>query len=163
RLAKARDLLRDRLTRRGLTLSSALLAPSLADQASAAVPAALLEATTQAAALFAAGNTLAIATTSVRAVGMAQGALKAMRMSNLKALVALLLVVGVAGAGSGVLFSEDAKQDGKVCPVGDPKRDKHPLASPPPITLVVGATKAADEAKPAKNETAPAVSAGKDI
>jgi RNA polymerase sigma factor (sigma-70 family) len=163
RLAKARDLLRGRLTRRGLTLSSALLAPSLADQASASVPASLREATTQAAALFAAGNTLAIGATSVRAVGMAQGALRAMRISKIKTLFVLFLAVGLAGAGSGVLLSQDTKQDGKFCPVGDSKRDKHPPASPSPITLVVGATKAADEEKPAKNEPPVAVNAGKDV
>lgn len=157
RLARARDLLRERLTRRGLTLSSALLASALAEQAGAAVPATLLESTTQAAAMFAAGNTLAIGAASMRAVGMAQGALRAMRISKLKTLIALFLAIGLAGAGSGVLLSQGPKQDPKNCPVGGTDRDKHPLASPPPITLVVNPKLDADPAPAKPAEPAPAI------
>src|SRR5437660_213939 len=55
RLARARELLRGRLTRRGLTLSAAALAPALSQSAApAAVPPALADTTAKAAALFAA-------------------------------------------------------------------------------------------------------------
>ena len=49
RLARARELLRGRLARRGVALSGALAGPWLADRATAAVPAAWAEAATEAA------------------------------------------------------------------------------------------------------------------
>ena len=62
RLSRARDLLRSRLTRRGVTASAALAAVgSLSDPAKAAVPAALRDATVRAAAQVAAGRTIAAA------------------------------------------------------------------------------------------------------
>ena len=62
RLARARDLLRSRLTRRGVTASAALAAVgSLTDSARAAVPAALRDATVRAAAEIASGRTIAAA------------------------------------------------------------------------------------------------------
>src|SRR5262249_834792 len=69
RLERGRDLLRSRLTRRGLTLSAALLGGLLAEGASAGVPAALVGSTVKAAALRAAGA----AVVSARAVALAQG------------------------------------------------------------------------------------------
>jgi RNA polymerase sigma factor (sigma-70 family) len=49
RLERARDLLRDRLSRRGITLSAVLIALGLAPSAAPAVPARLVEATVKAA------------------------------------------------------------------------------------------------------------------
>ena len=60
RLQRARELLRGRLTRRGLALSAAALAVLAAERtASAAAPAAIVHATLKAALLFAAGKAVA--------------------------------------------------------------------------------------------------------
>jgi len=104
RLARARELLRGRLSRRGLTLSAGLLAPTLAERASAAVPAALLEATIEAATVFAADNAAEL---SLRAAQIAQGALHAMFRSQVKKLVILFIALGLAGIGTGILLSQE--------------------------------------------------------
>lgn len=97
RLARARELLRRRLARRGMTLTVAALGPALTGHAvSAAVPTTLTETTIQAALQFAAGQALA-----GPAVALAEGGLKAMTMTKLKIAAALLLgVVAVGGAGA---------------------------------------------------------------
>ena len=58
RLARARDLLRARLTRRGLALPAVALIAELTRDASAAVPLPLLHSTTKAAVLVAAGRAI---------------------------------------------------------------------------------------------------------
>jgi RNA polymerase sigma factor (sigma-70 family) len=93
RLARARDLLRARLARRGLALTAAVLAPGLTR---AAVPAALAEATLQAALPFAAGA--AASGVSASAALLAERALKA---AALKPLLVALLVALAAAAGAG--------------------------------------------------------------
>ncbi|MBY0522918.1 MAG: sigma-70 family RNA polymerase sigma factor [Gemmataceae bacterium] len=105
RLSRARDMLRDRLARRGVTLGAALLAPKLAEQASATVPSALLQITTEAATLVAAGNALAAGSVSVRAAVLAEGAMKTMFLTKLKTVAALLVVLGLVGTGAGALLS----------------------------------------------------------
>src|SRR5205814_285695 len=59
RLARARDLLRTRLARRGIALSAGLFAGLLAEHAAAAVPTTLVSATVRTTVLAAAGQTLA--------------------------------------------------------------------------------------------------------
>src|SRR5262249_11738346 len=71
RLARAREVLRGRLARRGLTLSAAALGGALARSATAAVPAQLRQTTLDAAVRFAAGQAGAGA-----AVGLAREALR---------------------------------------------------------------------------------------
>jgi RNA polymerase sigma factor (sigma-70 family) len=88
RLARARELLRKRLTRRGVTLSAGLLGTVLAQQASAAVPSPLLTATVQAAGVVAAGS--AAETLSPSVVHLMEGVLHAMFLTKVK------IVVGVA-------------------------------------------------------------------
>ncbi len=90
RLNRARELLRKRLTRRGVTLSTVALAATLTPSAgSAAVPAALLESTVRAAKLFAAGK-VATATASGLAVAVANGVLRTMYVTK------VLTVCGIA-------------------------------------------------------------------
>jgi RNA polymerase sigma factor (sigma-70 family) len=84
-LARARDLLRDRLTRRGLTMSAALLATWLTQEAArAAVPAGLVGSAVQAAPLVVAGKGLAAGGISTQASSLAQTTLKAMTSAKLK-------------------------------------------------------------------------------
>jgi RNA polymerase sigma factor (sigma-70 family) len=111
RLFRARALLQARLSKRGLTLATGLLTATLAEQASAAVSIPLLESTIEAAALFAAGNVTAAGAVSVRAVLIAQGALRTMFVNKVKFAAALiLLVLGVVGAGTGALWSQVAAE-----------------------------------------------------
>ena len=106
RLLRARDLLRGRLTRRGLTLSAAALVLLAAERTAwAAAPAALVHATLKAALLFAAGKAVTGAV-SAQAVTWTQGVLKTMVLSKVLGLtVAVVLVVGVVGGGAGFLAS----------------------------------------------------------
>src|SRR5262249_28618248 len=78
RLARARDLLRTRLTRRGLTLTAAGVGTALAENATAAVPPALLGLTLRAAVSFAAGGASGGAAASAGALALAKGALPTM-------------------------------------------------------------------------------------
>ena len=74
RLARARDLLRTRLARRGVAPTVAGLAAALAESATAAVPPALLGVTLRAAVTFAAGGAGAGSAASAVAVTLARGA-----------------------------------------------------------------------------------------
>jgi RNA polymerase sigma factor (sigma-70 family) len=100
RLARARELLRVRLTRRGLTLSAAALAARLTEQsASAAVSGALIQNTVQSALRFTAKAAVQTATTP--AVTLAEGVLRAMSLTKVKliAAISLALVVALGAAG----------------------------------------------------------------
>src|SRR5262249_20803356 len=107
-LARARELLRTRLTRKGIALGLGLFAPDLVKRSSAVVPATLLNTTTQAATLFAAGNTVAAGAISARAGFLAQGALKTMLVNKLQAVAVLLVTLGLLGAGTGMLLKSAA-------------------------------------------------------
>jgi serpin B len=98
RLSRARDLLRHRLTRRGLGVTSAGLAAQLADNAaSAPVPAALVHPTVKAALSFATAGTDA----SALAVALAQGVLRTMFMNRVKIAAAVLAAFVILTAGAG--------------------------------------------------------------
>jgi RNA polymerase sigma factor (sigma-70 family) len=106
RLARARDMLRDRLARRGLPYPAAGVAALLSGTtASAAVPPALLHATVGAAVWFAGERVAAPAAVSAGAVALAKGALRTMITSQLKIAAGLLLAVGLLGAGATMLVS----------------------------------------------------------
>jgi carboxyl-terminal processing protease len=93
RLAQGRELLRIRLTRRGVTLGGALLIPALAQSAApAAVSPLLFAATVRAAVSFAPGAGVGSAPAA-----LAQGFLKGVAMNRLKLVTVLLLVLGAAG------------------------------------------------------------------
>ncbi len=105
RLARARDLLRGRLTRRGVTLSAGALITALTQPARAGVPTVLIQITTRLAA-----GPLSVLVIPATVTLLAKGAVLAMIFSPWKmagmALVVLGLGVGVGvgvGVGSGVL------------------------------------------------------------
>jgi RNA polymerase sigma factor (sigma-70 family) len=101
RLTRARRLLAQRLTRRGVALSSGALALTLAQHAaSAAVPAPLALSTIQAATLLAAGQAAAAASAPVAA--LTEGVLHAMFMTKVKTTLAIVLTVAVLGGGAGL-------------------------------------------------------------
>jgi RNA polymerase sigma factor (sigma-70 family) len=100
RLARAREMLRQRLVRRGLALSAGLVGTLLAEEAAArAVPAALAGATLQAALVTAAGHAAA-GLVSAEVVALVEGVSQAMFLTRLKIVAAVVLaVLLVAGAG----------------------------------------------------------------
>jgi RNA polymerase sigma factor (sigma-70 family) len=94
RLARARDLLRTRLARRGLTLSGGALAAALAQSAASGhVPAVLLLHTVKAAGAFAGGGAIPCGVVRVQAVTLAQGALETMTASKLVPILVVILGV----------------------------------------------------------------------
>jgi RNA polymerase sigma factor (sigma-70 family) len=104
RLARARDLLRGRLVRRGLVLSAAALGTALAAEAApAAVPVALVDVTLKAAALFAAGRTIAGAAPAP-VVALAEGVLRTMFLTKVTTLTVIALVLTLAGAGAAFTY-----------------------------------------------------------
>jgi RNA polymerase sigma factor (sigma-70 family) len=103
-LAQARHLLRGRLARRGLALTSGLLATILSENAASAMaPAALMDSTLKAAALFAAGQAVTASLISAKAATLTEGVLKAMFLTKLKIGAALVLALGALGASAGVM------------------------------------------------------------
>jgi RNA polymerase sigma factor (sigma-70 family) len=97
-LARARAMLARRLARRGVTLSGTALAALLAENASAGVPPAVLSAAIKSATLLAVGKAAA-GGLSAGAVALSEGVLKTMLVTKLKIVTAMLLVVGILGAG----------------------------------------------------------------
>jgi RNA polymerase sigma factor (sigma-70 family) len=99
RLARAKEILRDRLASRGVVCPAAGLAALLAPAAAgAAVPAPLLEATVQAGLWFAGEPAAAAAVASAQAVELARGALGTMTTSKLTVAAGVLLAVGLCGS-----------------------------------------------------------------
>jgi RNA polymerase sigma factor (sigma-70 family) len=101
RLARARELLRARLTRRGFAPSAALLGTALAAQAADAVPPGLAQATLRAA--LATGLGLDAEGVSVSVAALAEGALRPAAWGRLKLLLAVLLVLAAAGSAGALL------------------------------------------------------------
>jgi RNA polymerase sigma factor (sigma-70 family) len=100
RLARAKELLRSRLTRRGLASGAAVLGASLAPEtAPAAVPSSLLMPTVRAAmAASLAGMEAGLSVGSGQAAALAHGILKTMYLGKIKAAVPLLLLTLGAAA-----------------------------------------------------------------
>jgi C-terminal peptidase prc len=105
RLARARDRLRARLARRGVTLSAGMVAAVLSERvASAALPAALVRTTVEAAARVGPGNVVSAGVVPARVADLARSVLETMPMTRWKlvAVVCLLLALGAGGAGVGL-------------------------------------------------------------
>jgi RNA polymerase sigma factor (sigma-70 family) len=97
-LERGRDLLRDRLTQRGLTLSAALCASLLAAGTSAALSPTLVVSATKAALLVAAGQTLTPGLVSSQVLTLTKEVLTSMFFTKLKFVSASILCVGLAVA-----------------------------------------------------------------
>src|SRR5439155_11808529 len=115
RLTRARKLLRTRLSRKGVMLSTGLVATLLGrDAASASVPPSLAASTARAATLVAAGQATAAGLISTKVAAMTEGVLQAMFMTKLKTAAAILLAVALTGTGIGVVtyHTQAAEQPG---------------------------------------------------
>jgi RNA polymerase sigma factor (sigma-70 family) len=122
RLSRGRELLAERLGKRGLTL------PASGLSAGAVVPAGLVQATTQAASVVASG-TAATGAISAPVLALMEGVLQSMVPLKLKFLAAVILTVGcfgfALGAGQGLL------QGPKSAQAPDPAPDQ-PAPAPAP-------------------------------
>lgn len=128
RLARARDLLRSRLTRKGLTLTTGALVAVLTQQtASAVVPTVLVDSTLKAAMLIAAGQAAAVGMVSTQAAALFRGVLRTMFLTKLTIACTVLFVVGTIGAGAGLLayqqLAEPATPPQRVAKADDEKKD----------------------------------------
>jgi protocatechuate 3,4-dioxygenase beta subunit len=105
RLDKARELLRQRLMLRGVTLTTVVLTAALVKECTAAVPFGLVSTTLSASLAFATGRALAAAGASAKAVLLAEATIKAAAMTKLKlaAVLSLLAVLLATGTGMVVL------------------------------------------------------------
>jgi RNA polymerase sigma factor (sigma-70 family) len=102
RLSRAREMLRKRLTRRGLTLSTAAITAALsAEVLAVSLPPALVDSTLKAAMYFAAGNVAASELISAQAVALTKGVLHTMFVSKIKKLAALVLALALLVGGTG--------------------------------------------------------------
>ena len=111
RLARAREMLARRLTRRGVAVTAAVLSVSLAKgTASAAVPASAVASTVKAASLIAAGR-LASEVLSAKVAMLVQGVLRAMLFTKAKFM--LLLAGTVLLWGSAVVYTVSAWSGGE--------------------------------------------------
>jgi len=100
RLFRAREMLAQRLTRRGLVLSAAALPAALSGgAASAAVPMALTAATISAGNGLAAGFGVAAGAMSAEVAALTDGVLRTMLVAKLKVCTAILAVIGLVGIG----------------------------------------------------------------
>jgi RNA polymerase sigma factor (sigma-70 family) len=114
-LERGRDLLRSRLVRRGVSLSAGALATLFSGNALAeSVPPALGVETVKAALLFAAGKSGATGP----AVVLAEGVMQPMWMTRMKVVLAVALVLGLAGVGASTLARagrpEEKKPQGRT-------------------------------------------------
>jgi len=132
RLARARTLLAKRLKRRGLVLSSGVLAVMLSQHsASGGMPTAVEAATLQAATQLLAGQTAGVLAPAV--VVLTEGVLRAMWMTKLKIGLSLVLVLAALGLGFGAITYSTHAQ-GQMSFVGDSERQAGTPKADPAIS-----------------------------
>jgi RNA polymerase sigma factor (sigma-70 family) len=141
RLARARALLRDRLSRRGLALTSGGVAALLSREAGAAVPAGWVDAVVKVAAGEAAGGLV-----SAAAVALAEGVSWAMFLKPWKIAASALAVLAAITAGAGALAQKTGANGN---PVADPTRPTVP------VVPAEGPPRATEEAAPAPTPAQP--------
>jgi RNA polymerase sigma factor (sigma-70 family) len=139
RLSRARELLRHRLNRRGVTVTTTALTALVAENATAAVPVVLFDTTLTSALLFATGPAAAGAL-SAPAAAIAEGVLKTMYFTKLKIAIALLLLVAAAGSGAGFFVygpggsTAPSQEPEKIAQKGETKKvDKAKPLAPSPL------------------------------
>jgi RNA polymerase sigma factor (sigma-70 family) len=145
RLARARDLLRARLTRQGVTASEGMMATALAAK-SATASAKLMDATIRAATRFAAGDSVTGGLVTARAIALTQGVLRTMILTKLKIGAALVLAVALLGGGGGYAYlsqaagPKDAPKPGPVAAEkpapADKGKDDKDAVPPEPILKI---------------------------
>jgi RNA polymerase sigma factor (sigma-70 family) len=112
RLSRARSMLAERLTRRGLLLSGGSLAVLLAQEsasASAGMPTKLIVSTARAASQIAAWGAVPAGVVSAEVAAMTHGVLKMMLLSKIKIATAMLMIISaLAVGGTGLAYQSQA-------------------------------------------------------
>jgi RNA polymerase sigma factor (sigma-70 family) len=104
RLARARERLRHRLTRRGMVLSTAVMATTLSQAtASGALPARVVNGAVQTALLVVANQGVTAGVVANQIASLTEGVLKTMVLAKLKTVALVVSVVGIAGIGAGAV------------------------------------------------------------
>jgi RNA polymerase sigma factor (sigma-70 family) len=153
RLARARELLRGRLSRRGLALPAGLVGVATAEGvAPAAVPAALAAATTRAALALAAGEAAAAGTIPAPVAELTERMVRAMWGTKLRLAALAVLVVGLLGGGAGALayraLGADHPTEGPAsAQQARPAEDQREAPKPPPPEPDPEAARALDRQK----------------
>lgn len=169
RLARGRELLRQRLVRRGVTLTAALLTTALGQRAAEAVPATpLVAAALRGALLFADGQ--AAGAVSAQVTILAEGVLRTMFLTKLKTAALVVILLGLFAMG-GVVTQHALKAapqaeaqtevqaaEPQAAPGAEPKKPAVQVVRPTPgglerIAYIPGHVRAA-----AQQQVAPAVS-----
>ncbi|HEY7310078.1 MAG TPA: sigma-70 family RNA polymerase sigma factor [Gemmataceae bacterium] len=111
RLARARALLAKRLAQRGVVLSGGALAGVLAQQAvSEGVPKSVVDSTIKAASLLAAGKAAATGAISVTVAALTEGMVKAMFVTKIKSVLAVVLVAAALAGAAGLIYQTQAAE-----------------------------------------------------
>jgi RNA polymerase sigma factor (sigma-70 family) len=131
RLARARELLHRRLTRRGLAVSGTGLALSLAPAPGSAAPAALMNRTVKASLAFAAGP----GEVAGPAAALAEGVLRAMSLTGLKTAGMALLALALVSTGVGALVFADASEPAAKAPQAPASKAAPKGREPAPVPL----------------------------
>lgn len=124
RLSRAKELLRGRLGRRGVTASTTVLAASLARTATAVVPPLLLDQTVKAAMALAAGGAVVAGLASAGAVALSERVVTGMILSKMKVLATTAVLAGTLGIGVGVMARQGfgpAQDEGRTTKQTDVK------------------------------------------
>jgi RNA polymerase sigma factor (sigma-70 family) len=104
RLARGRKLLARRLANRGVALSAgSLAAAACQNAASAGVSASLMSSTVKAATVIAAGQKAVAGAVPAKVAALMDGVMKAMLITRLRTVTAVLLVLAAVGIGGGLL------------------------------------------------------------
>jgi RNA polymerase sigma factor (sigma-70 family) len=126
RLARARAMLAERLTRRGFVASGGTLAAMLSQSmAPAGVPNGVVSSTIKAASVYAAGQAATSDVISAKVAALTEGTLKTMPVSKLKFATAVLLVAAVLGGAAGLICQTQAGDQPKAL---RGKKDEKPAA-----------------------------------
>jgi RNA polymerase sigma factor (sigma-70 family) len=130
RLTRARELLRGRLSRRGLALPAGLLiAEATSRAAEAALWLPLLDSMTQAAVSLTTSRPAALGVISARVAQLTQEVQKTMLMTRFKIVSVVVLMAGsLAAAAAGVLAQQGTEAD--AAPAAEQPRSKRPSATP---------------------------------
>lgn len=147
RLARGREMLARRLARHDLVVTGCTLAAVLSQEA-ASVPSSVLYPTIKTVTLVAPGQAAATGLVSARAAALAEGVLKTMSLSRLKATATLLLAVailacGTAGFNLQVLSSQEPKS---------PAARAHAPAVPKPVDAPPQRNEGPDDVKRLQGE-----------
>jgi RNA polymerase sigma factor (sigma-70 family) len=139
RLHRGRERLRQRLLKRGLTVSSTLVAGVLTQTASALVPVALLKTAIHAGLLAAAGKSAA-GVVAGRAAVLADGAIQAMFAGKVKFGMVVFMIFGLAGLGltaAAQVLGRGARDEGR----GAREEEQVVSLPPPPSPLLLASAR----------------------